>query len=58
LGLTDLASWPFVDGWFNTGFDMVQSTIKIRQAGFTECMDSHASFTGQLCRLRELRVIP
>ncbi|WP_350023226.1 SDR family oxidoreductase [Pseudomonas protegens] len=53
-----IAAWPFVDGWLNTGYDMVQSTIKIRQAGFTGCIDSHQSVLEQLQRLRDYRLIP
>ena len=39
-------------------YDLVQSTIKIRQAGFAGCVDSHASFVGHLRRLREARYLP
>ena len=53
-----LAAWPFVDGWLNTGYDMVQSTIKIRQAGFHGCIDTHQSIREHLQNLRERRLIP
>lgn len=53
-----IASWPFVDGWMAAGFDMVQSTIKIRQAGFHDCIDSHESFRSHLSYLRSNRYIP
>lgn len=53
-----IAAWPFLDGWLNLGYDMVQSTIKIRQAGFHGCIDTHQSIREQLQRLRELRLIP
>lgn len=53
-----MAAWPFVDGWLNAGYDMVQSTIKIRQAGFQGCIDSHQSVLEQLQRLRDYRLIP
>lgn len=53
-----IAAWPFVDGWLNAGYDMVQSTIKIRQAGFQGCIDSHQSVLDQLQRLRDYRLIP
>jgi hypothetical protein len=36
----------------------IQSTTKIRQAGFADCSDTHQSFTRQLTRLRELRIVP
>ncbi|HEY8481356.1 MAG TPA: SDR family oxidoreductase [Spirillospora sp.] len=53
-----IASWPFVDGWFATGDDMVQSTIKIRQAGFGDCIDTHVSFLDNFAMLRDLSLIP
>ncbi|OXM72470.1 MULTISPECIES: SDR family oxidoreductase [Amycolatopsis] len=58
LPLSALASWPFIDGWLANGADMVQSTIKIRRAGFTECIDTHDSFLDNLDRMRALRLIP
>jgi nucleoside-diphosphate-sugar epimerase len=53
-----VASWAFADGVWNSGFDMVQSTIKIRQAGFADCVDSHDSLITHLTRLRRLRYMP
>jgi len=53
-----VASWAFADGIWSAGFDMVQSTIKIRRAGFAGCVDSHQSLLGHLARLRELRYVP
>ncbi len=50
-------SWPFVQGWWRTDYDMVQSTIKIRQAGFADCIDSHQSFIDHLTALRDDRFI-
>lgn len=55
--LSQFVSWDFVDGWFNTEDDMVQSTIKIRKAGFTECIDTHKSFIAHLNKLRATRFI-
>jgi nucleoside-diphosphate-sugar epimerase len=56
--MSALASWPFVDGWFATDADMVQSTIKIRRAGFGECIDTHESFLSGLSLMRRLALIP
>lgn len=56
--LEHFVSWPFVDGWFGMDFDMVQSTIKIRQAGFAGCIDTHTSFLNHLGKLRTQRLIP
>jgi nucleoside-diphosphate-sugar epimerase len=58
LTLDQAVSWPFVDGWFATESDMVQSTIKIRQAGFGGCIDSHRSFVENIEGLRGLALIP
>ncbi|MBT2209294.1 SDR family oxidoreductase [Actinomadura sp. NEAU-AAG7] len=53
-----IVSWPFADGVWNAGYDMVQSTIKIRRAGFAGCVDSHESIVDHLARLRRLRYVP
>lgn len=56
--LDHLASWPFADAIWNMGFDLVHSTIKIRQAGFAGCRDSSASLVGHLTSLRDSRIVP
>ena len=53
-----IANWAFVDWMLNFGEETIQSTIKIRQAGFADCIDTHESFRRQLTRLRDLRIIP
>lgn len=53
-----IASWPFVDGWMASDWDMVQSTVKIRLAGFHDCVDSHESLLAHLNYLRTNRYIP
>lgn len=53
-----IAAWPFVDGWLASDWDMVQSTIKIRQAGFSDCIDSHSSLLTHLEFLRAHRYVP
>jgi hypothetical protein len=53
-----VVSWGFGDFVFGQGFDNVSSTIKIRQAGFQECLDSEAMFAGLFERLREMRLLP
>lgn len=58
LQLADVVAWPFADGWFANDSDMVQSTIKIRQAGFGDCIDTHRSFTENIDALRALALIP
>lgn len=54
----DVAAWPFLDAVFSLGYDLVQSTIKIRQAGFHDCIDTHESLLAQLGRLRSARIVP
>lgn len=50
--------WPFVQGWLDTGYDMVQSTVKIRIAGFGDAIDSHESLRDHLLQLRRRGFIP
>ncbi len=62
-GLQDIAweqlvSWPFADFIFNSGFDNVSSTIKARQAGFHDCIDTEEMFRLFFAHLRHERVIP
>ena len=38
--------------------ETILSTIKIRQASFADCIDTHQSFRRQLTRLRDLRIVP
>jgi hypothetical protein len=39
-----IANWAFVDWMLNFGEETIQSTIKIRQAGFADCIDTHQRF--------------
>jgi len=54
----DLVQWPFADFIWNSGFDNVSSTVKLRQAGFADCLDSEQRYLELLARLRADRVIP
>jgi hypothetical protein len=40
-----IANWPFIDFMLNFGEETILSTIKIRQAGFADCIDTHEEFT-------------
>lgn len=53
-----VASWPFGDFIFASGFDNISSTIKARQAGFHACIDTQDMFAQQFAQLRADRVIP
>jgi len=52
------ASWAFADAVWGSAFDMVQSTVKIRQAGFPDVIDSHDCLVENIRRLREVRFVP
>jgi nucleoside-diphosphate-sugar epimerase len=54
----EIAAWPFLDGVLGIDYDLVQSTIKIRQAGFGDCIDTHNSFIRQFDTLRALKLVP
>jgi nucleoside-diphosphate-sugar epimerase len=53
-----LVGWGFGDAIFNSGFDNVSSTVKIRQAGFQDCYDTERRFVELFDRLIESKVIP
>src|SRR6267378_3859790 len=53
-----IANWAFVDWMLNFREETILSTIKIRQAGFADCIDTHQSFKRQLTRLRAMCIIP
>ncbi len=55
------SSWQFADAVFGYGHvpsDTVLSTVKIRQFGFPECIDSETMFRARLRALQEQRVLP
>lgn len=55
------ASWQFADAVFGYGgspHDTIVSTVKARQYGFTDCVDTDAMFIRQLTALQAARVLP
>jgi nucleoside-diphosphate-sugar epimerase len=56
--LSKAGVWPYADFNFRRGYDVMSSTLALRQAGFAECMDTEAMFIDHLRRFRELRAIP
>jgi hypothetical protein len=52
-----LVSW-FGDFIFNSGFDNISSTIKARQHGFHDCIDTEHMFTDFFANMRDMRVLP
>lgn len=64
-GLREFAgdSLIYTDMFFNAGGSVAMpspllSTIKLRQAGFAECMDSEDMLVEWVCRLQQMRVLP
>ena len=53
-----VASWPFGDMIFGSGFDNITSTIKARVAGFHACIDTEYMFAKEFRRLADSRVTP
>lgn len=54
-------SWEYADFTFRhrqTPYESVQSTIKIRQAGFHDCIDTQTMFVEQLQALQQARILP
>jgi hypothetical protein len=51
-------SWAFADAAFSSPAAFFESTIKIRQAGFQDCIDSNAMVAEWLARLQHERVLP
>lgn len=54
------SSWQFADAVFGYGggVSTLLSTIRIRQLGFAECLDTAAMFRHQLRRLQAERILP
>jgi nucleoside-diphosphate-sugar epimerase len=54
----DLAAWPFADYVFGCHWDVMSDTLKIRRAGFHDCVDSEAAFLALFQKFRDMKVIP
>jgi nucleoside-diphosphate-sugar epimerase len=54
----DLAAWAFGDFLFRSEFDNVTSTVKARQAGFADCLDTEDRFLELFDQLADRRVVP
>jgi hypothetical protein len=54
----DLVGWQFGEFIFTSGFDNVSSTIKLRQAGLVDCLDTGDRFLELFDQLAAQRVIP
>ena len=54
----DLAAWPFADYCFGCDWDVMTDTLKIRQAGFHDCLDSEQALLRLFQKFRDMRLIP
>jgi nucleoside-diphosphate-sugar epimerase len=53
-----VANWSFGDAVLGAGYDKLFSTVKIRQGGFGEAMDSEEQFVRWFDRLAAMKAIP
>lgn len=51
-------SWGYGDFAFRQDFDNVSNTVKVRQAGFHDCIDSEEMFAAYFKQMREKRLLP
>ena len=58
IAFDQVVSWAYGDFVFGSGYDVVSSTIKARQYGFQESMDSEDMFMRLFDQLRVKRIIP
>ena len=57
--VTQVSSWPFADAILRLmEFDNITSTVKVRRAGFHDCIDTEDMFKTFFAKLRRDRVIP
>jgi len=56
--LNTICDWAFADYILKTEWDVMASTIKIRKAGFSACMDTEQMYQRLLTQLKTIRVIP
>ena len=54
----DLVAWPFADYVFGCDWDVMTDTLKIRRAGFHDCVDSGEAFLRLFQQFRDMKVIP
>ena len=54
----EIAAWPFADYVFGCNWDVMTDTLKLRMAGFHDCVRSDAMFLRLFAKFRELRALP
>ena len=52
------ALWPYGDFVFTPGYDHMSDTVKLRQSGFTDCLDTGRMLLDAFQRLRDARITP
>jgi nucleoside-diphosphate-sugar epimerase len=58
IDYTQLVAWKYGDYVFNTGYDIVSSTMKAREYGFDDFLRTEKMFVQQFDELRANRIIP
>jgi hypothetical protein len=53
-----LVNWTIADAILNVEHDIHSSTVKIRQAGFGDCLDTERRFLDWFDEMRRRRLIP
>jgi nucleoside-diphosphate-sugar epimerase len=53
-----LVSWGFGDSIFHSAFDNISSTIKARQHGFHDCIDTEVMLANFFAEMRERHILP
>lgn len=54
----EIVLWNYGDYVFSTGYDVISSTMKAREYGFTEFLDTEKMFYRLFDELRENKIIP
>jgi nucleoside-diphosphate-sugar epimerase len=54
----DVAAWPFADYVFGCDWDVMTDTLKLRLAGFPDCVRSDEMFLKLFQQFRDMKVIP
>jgi nucleoside-diphosphate-sugar epimerase len=54
----EAALWSYGDFVFTPGYDIMSDTLKLRQTGFTACMDTGKMFIDIFDKLRAARIVP
>ena len=58
FALDEVADWIFADFHWSQGYDVVSSSARLREAGFSETVDSKGMLLAHLQRYREAKILP